>query len=111
MDYDRKFLTGTVGVLILSFLVERPMYGYEMLREAEQRSARAFQLKEGTLYPALREMERAGLLKAEWRVSEAGRTRKYYRLTSKGRRTATSKRGQWDAISAAMRAMLGASRG
>lgn len=106
MDYDREFVTGTVGVLILSFLGERPMYGYEMLQEAERRSARAFQLKEGTLYPALRQMERAGLIRATWRESDAGRPRKYYSLTPKGRRRAASKRRQWSAISVAMQAIL-----
>ena len=73
MDYDREFLTGTVGVLILSLLCEREMYGYEMLQEAERRSASALRLKEGTLYPALHQMERSGLLKARWRDSESGR--------------------------------------
>jgi PadR family transcriptional regulator, regulatory protein PadR len=109
MDFDREFLTGTVGVLILSFLVERPMYGYEMLQEAERRSARAFRLKEGTLYPALRQMACAGLVRATWRESDAGRPRKYYSLTRKGRRRADSKRRQWSAISVAMRAILGGS--
>lgn len=107
MDYDREFLTGTVGVLILSLLGERAMYGYEMLREAERRSQRQFQMKEGTLYPALHQMERAGLLKSEWRESEHGRARKYYALTAKGRRRADSKRRQWESISAAMRMILG----
>lgn len=106
MQYDREFLTGTVTVLILSFLAERSMYGYEMLQEAERRSASAFHLKEGTLYPALRQMERAGLLKAAWRESDAGRPRKYYSLTPKGRRRAASKRRQWRAISSAMQAIL-----
>jgi PadR family transcriptional regulator PadR len=107
MDYDREFLTGTVGVLILGLLSEREMYGYEMLRESERRSAHAFQLKEGTLYPALHQMERSGLLKARWRETDAGRARKYYKLTAKGRRQAQSKRRQWASISAAMRAILG----
>lgn len=111
VEYDREFLTGTVGVLILSLLSERPMYGYEILREAEGRSARQFQMKEGTLYPALHAMERAGFLKAEWRVGENGRSRKYYALTAKGRRQAVSKRRQWDAISAAMRSILGEAHG
>ena len=109
--YDREFLTGTVSVLILSFLSERTMYGYEMLHEAERRSAGAFQLKEGTLYPALRQMERAGWLTAAWRESDAGRPRKYYSLTAKGRRAAASKRRQWAGISMAMRAILGANHG
>ena len=64
MEYDREFLTGTVGVLILTLLSERAMYGYEMVQEAERRSDQTFQLKEGTVYPALHQMERAGLLKA-----------------------------------------------
>lgn len=107
VEYDREFLTGTVGVLILSLLSEREMYGYELLQEAARRSSRAFQLKEGTLYPALHQMERSGLLKARWRDSETGRSRKYYSLTAKGRRRAESKRRQWLQISAAMRAILG----
>ena len=111
MNYDREFLTGTVGVLILSLLSERAMYGYEILQEAERRSASQFQMKEGTLYPALHQMERAGFLKASWRDSDSGRSRKYYALTAKGRRHAESKRRQWDSISAAMRAILGVEHG
>ena len=111
MDYDREFLTGTVSVLILSLLAERPMYGYEILLEAERRSARQFLMKEGTLYPALHQMERAGLLKADWREGETGRARKYYRLTAKGRRHAAAKREQWESISAAMRTILGPAHG
>lgn len=42
MDYDREFLTGTVGVLILGLLAEREMYGCEILQEAERRTSRAF---------------------------------------------------------------------
>ncbi len=107
VDYDREFLTGTVGVLILGLLAEREMYGYEILQEAERRSAHAFQLKEGTLYPALRQMERDGLLKARWATGPAGRARKYYTLTPAGRRRAESKRRQWVSISLAMRTILG----
>ena len=107
MEYDREFLMSTVGVLILTLLSERAMYGYEMVQEADRRSNQTFQLKEGTVYPALHQMARAGLLKAEWRHSESGRPRKYYSLTAKGRRQATSKRRQWTSIAAAMRAILG----
>ncbi len=107
MDYDREFLTGTVGVLILSLLTEREMYGYEIAQEAERRSAQALRLKEGTVYPALHQMERDRLLKAIWRDGPTGRARKYYALTAKGRRRAESKRQQWASISMAMRAILG----
>src|SRR5262249_20123398 len=109
MEYDREFLTGTVTVLILGLLAEREMYGYEILQEAERRSARAFQLKEGTVYPALHQLERAGLLKSRWRQSPEGRSRKYYGLTATGRRRAESKRQQWTSSAAAMRAIFGPS--
>ena len=111
MDYDREFLTGTVGVLLLSLLTERSMYAYEILQEAERRSSQMFQLKEGTVYPALHQMERDGLLKAAWRDGPSGRPRKYYSLTAKGRRAAQSKRRQWINISAAMSAILGGANG
>ena len=111
MDFDREFLTGTVGVLLLSLLSERPMYAYEMLQEAERRSARMFELKEGTVYPALHQMARAGLVRATWRDSPAGRPRKYYSLTAKGRRRAASKRRQWARLARAMRAIVGDASG
>jgi PadR family transcriptional regulator PadR len=107
VEYDREFLTGTVGVLILSLLAEREMYAYEIVREADDRSERTFHLKEGTVYPALHQMERDRLVKAVWRQSPAGRSRKYYALTAKGRRRADSKRRQWTSIALAMRAILG----
>lgn len=109
MHYDREFLTGTMTTLLLSLLNERPMYGYEILGEARRRSARAFEMKEGTLYPALHKMERTGLLRAEWRESDSGRQRKYYALTARGRKAARSKRLQWESISAALKAIWASS--
>jgi PadR family transcriptional regulator PadR len=111
MDFDREFLTGTLTTLILALLSERPHYAYEILYEAERRSDRHFELKVGTLYPALHQMERSGWLASEWRESHAGRPRKYYRLTATGRRKAKSKREQWEAITAAMHAILEGSHG
>ena len=107
MHYDREFLTGTVGVLILGLLAEREMYGYEIVQEARRRSAQTFHLKEGTVYPALHQMERDRLLKAIWRDGPTGHPRKYYTLTAKGRRRAESKRKQWVSIAQAMRTILG----
>jgi len=108
MVFDREFLTGTVGVLILSLLAEREMYGYEILKEAERRSASAFQLKEGTLYPALHQMERSGLLKARWSEGEQRRSRKYYSLTAKGRKRLRDETESWNRLASAIAAALGA---
>jgi hypothetical protein len=54
MLYDREFLTGTMSVLILSLLGDRAMHAFEILHEADLRSARQFQLREGTIYPPSR---------------------------------------------------------
>jgi PadR family transcriptional regulator PadR len=108
--FDREFITGAAGLVILTLLAEREMYGYEIATQATRRSARIFELKEGTVYPALHQTERAGLLKATWRESDAGRRRKYYGLTAKGRRQAESKRRQWVSLAAAMRGILGSGR-
>ena len=106
MLYDREFLSGTITVLLLGLLSERPMYGYEILREAERRSGREFQPKVGSVYPALHKMQRNGLLRSEWRQHKSGRQRKYYALTGLGRRRAHSKRMQWERLTGALRAIL-----
>src|SRR5258708_38719794 len=93
--WDREVITGSAAVVILRLLREREMYGYEMVREAARRSAKVFALKEGTVYPALHEMERGGVVAARWREGEAGRARKYYSLTAGGRRRGDAKRRHW----------------
>jgi PadR family transcriptional regulator PadR len=107
IQYDREFLTGTVTVLILNLLAEREHYGYEILQEATRRSDGAFELKEGTLYPALHQLARSGLLASTWREGPGGRARKYYRLTAKGRRVARAKTDQWTSLSRVMHAIIG----
>jgi DNA-binding PadR family transcriptional regulator len=106
MDYDREFLTGTVGVLILSLLSERAMYGYEILQEAERRSAQQFRMKEGTVYPALHRLEAQGLITSSW-STESGRRRRVYRLTNQGRRVLAERRREWLQLSTAVEAVLG----
>src|SRR5258708_28137300 len=96
--FDREFITGSAAVVILSLLREREMYGYEMVREAARRSAKVFALKEGTVYPALHEMERGGFVTARWRESEAGRARQYYNPTAAGPRPARAQPPPWAAL-------------
>jgi PadR family transcriptional regulator PadR len=81
------------------------MYGYEILQEATRCSGDGFELKEGTLYPALRQVERKGLLRAAWKTGENGRARKYYALTAKGRKTADKYERQWRHLAGATAAV------
>jgi PadR family transcriptional regulator, regulatory protein PadR len=107
MDIETQFLKGSISLLLLNLLSRGEMYGYEILREASQRSANAFEFKEGTLYPALHQLEKKGLIKAEWRKAESGRERKYYSVTAKGRKTAAAYEKRWQHLTGAMTAILG----
>jgi PadR family transcriptional regulator, regulatory protein PadR len=90
-DQIRK---GSTEVLILTLLAERPMYGYEMVQELEQRSNGYFEMKEGLLYPTLHRMQQSGWLSSRWQTVD-GRRRKYYALTSQGREVLGEQAAEW----------------
>jgi PadR family transcriptional regulator, regulatory protein PadR len=106
MSIEREFLKGSISLLLLNLLSRGEMYGYEILQEASRRSANAFEFKEGTLYPALHQLEKKGHLKAEWRTAENGRVRKYYSLTTKGKKAAREYEKQWQHLTGAIAAVL-----
>ncbi|HEY3740034.1 MAG TPA: helix-turn-helix transcriptional regulator [Bryobacteraceae bacterium] len=107
MDIDTQFLKGSIGLLLLNLLSRGEMYGYEILQEAARRSANAFEFKEGTLYPALHQLEKKGQIKSRWRTAESGRERKYYSLTAKGIKAAAEYEKKWHHLSGAIAAILG----
>ena len=81
---DSKFLGSAVEMLILEVAAQGQTYGYEMAQTVAVRSNGLFELKEGSLYPALHRLERQKLLRSFWREAD-GRRRKYYELTEAGR--------------------------
>jgi transcriptional regulator len=95
-------LQGTLDVLILKVLALEPMHGLGISRRIAQVTNGTFQVKPGSLFPALHRMEEAGWLSAEWGESENRRRAKFYRLTSAGRRQLKEQTDQWARISAAM---------
>jgi PadR family transcriptional regulator PadR len=107
MEIEREFLKGSISLLLLNLLSRGEMYGYEILQEASRRSANTFAFKEGTLYPALHQLEKRGEIRAEWRTADNGRERKYYSLTAKGRKTAGEYEKQWQHLTGAIAAVLG----
>jgi PadR family transcriptional regulator PadR len=100
-------LKGNTLTLILSLLEEQPMYGFQISREIERRSQGALRFREGLLYPALHQLEREGLVEAEWRASNQGPRRKYYQLTRHGMREAEKLRRRWVAFAGAVNQVLG----
>ena len=99
-------LQGTLDVLILKVLGLQPMHGLGISRRIAQVTGGTFQVKPGSLFPALHRMEEAGWLSAEWGESENSRRAKFYRLTVAGRRRLKEETEQWTRISAAMASAL-----
>lgn len=101
-----NLLQGTLDLLILKALALEPMHGLGISRRIGQITNNAFDVKPGSLFPALHRMEQAGWLAAEWGESENKRRAKYYRLTKAGQRQLGVEKQQWDRVSTAIAAAL-----
>ena len=109
MKFDKTLIGGSTALLVLSLLSDGEKYGYEMVTELAKRSNDAFELKEGTLYPLLHALEKAGDVRACPRKAPSGRERRYYSLTEKGRRRLMEKTEEWRVFSESVNAVLRAS--
>jgi len=103
---NTALLQGTLDVLILKVLALEPMHGLGISRRIAQVTGGTFQVKPGSLFPALHRMEEAGWLSSSWGDSENNRRAKFYRLTKPGRRQLKEEADQWARISAAMASAL-----
>ena len=101
-----NLLQGTLDLLILKALSLGELHGLGASRRIEQITKGTFQVKPGSLFPALHRMEEAGWLASSWGVSETGRRAKYYRLTAAGRRQFERETGEWNRISFAIMTAL-----
>ena len=110
-DKQSGLVQGTLHMLILKTLALEPMHGYGIGVRLEQISKGVFQVNAGSLFPALRRLERSGMIAGDWRVTENNRRAKYYSLTPQGRATLKRETRDWEvqttAISRILRASLG----
>jgi PadR family transcriptional regulator, regulatory protein PadR len=97
---------GTLDLLVLKALALGPLHGLGVSRRVEQMTRGAFQVKPGSLFPALHRMEQAGWLESSWGESENNRKAKYYSLTSAGRRQLATETEDWQRVSLAISAAL-----
>lgn len=100
-----EVLKGHLDLLLLAAVQGRPAHGYAIAETLRSRSAGAFDLPEGTLYPALHRLEHAGLMASRW--SEVnGRRRRIYQLTAKGQRALARQQHEWRDFARAMHAVV-----
>src|SRR5262245_65499798 len=97
-----------LDLLILKTLELSPLHGYGIGQRIEQTSGGVFRITLGALYPALQRLERTGMVKAEWGVSENNRRARYYKLTAAGRRRLVAGQKAWELNVRAMMRVLGA---
>ncbi len=104
---ESRLLWGALEMLILDVVSRGPSYGYQIAQTVMGQSKGYFELKEGSLYPALHRMQRQKLLSCYWVDTEDSRRRKYYKLTPAGRRALAAKKKDWTQFAAGVDGVLG----
>lgn len=103
---EKNGLAGSTSLLVLSLLRDGDKYGYEMISQLALRSEGVFELKEGTLYPVLHQLEREGSLESYSAQAPSGRTRKYYHLTQKGLKVLEAQEQEFQRVAGAVEQVL-----
>src|SRR4249919_2032429 len=90
-----KIARGSAELAILSLLAEQPFYGFEIAKQIGERTGGALKFTLASLYHLLYDMEKRGWVEGRWQANQAGRDRRYYRLTPVGRRQLAPLRAEW----------------
>ena len=105
MAIDRTLISGSMAMMILGLLSEKDMYGYEMVDTLRKRSQNVFELKAGTLYPLLHNLEEKHFL-VSYEEEVLGKRRKYYSVTKEGKKHLERKKSEWQEYSRAVTHVL-----
>ena len=107
MEPRTDLLRGTLDLLILRSLTTAPLHGLGIARRIAQMTRGSFEVKAGSLFPALYRLEERGLLSAEWGESDTQRRAKFYRLTRLGKKQLQIEEANWRRVALAMGHALG----
>lgn len=107
---ERELKRGSLELIVLHLLAPGEAYGYEIVTKLAARSNGTLGVTDGTLYPVLYRLERAGFVSVRWETPERGVPRKYYRLTDAGREELARLKQEWNAFVSAMARLLGTSK-
>jgi transcriptional regulator len=104
---EGEMLKGHLDMIVLAALAGGPAHGYGVIQAIRERSRGAFDLPEGTIYPALHRLEKDGYLASHWTTAESGRRRRVYRITRRGQRALTDHRALWQRFTDAIGGLFG----
>lgn len=106
MKLSKKTLDGNMETFLLAALTDGPSYGYQLVQDINAKAPGLLKTGEGTIYPVLHRLEKRQLIQSSWSTGETGRQRRYYRITTRGKRALSANRLQWAALAKVMRAVL-----
>jgi PadR family transcriptional regulator, regulatory protein PadR len=98
ISLDKELMKGSIDILLLSEVGTTDKYGYEIVQSLKHKSKDTYQMSEGTLYPALKRLERKGFVSSYWGDSDGGGRRKYYRITDQGRAQLANQINEWQQV-------------
>jgi DNA-binding PadR family transcriptional regulator len=102
---SKALIAASTKPMLLSILQEGENYGYQIIQNVKRVSGGKLEWSDGMLYPVLHRLEKDGLIRSQWRVSDEGRRRKYYRITERGRDELASEMEQWMSVHTALSAL------
>ena len=100
-------LKGHLDMIVLAALAGGPAHGYGIIQEIKRRSGGAFDLPEGTIYPTLHRLEKAGYLASHWTTADSGRKRRVYKMTRSVERALSDHRALWRRVADAIGGLFG----
>jgi len=99
---DKALIAASSKPIILSILLQGENYGYQIIRQVKELSEGELEWSDKMLYPVLHRMEKEEMLVSQWKISEEGRLRRYYKITAAGREELDKERGQWRSVTRAL---------
>lgn len=99
---EKALVAASTKPIILSILLGDEDYGYEIIQKVKDISGGSLEWSDKMLYPVLHRMEKEGMLVSQWKMSDGGRLRRYYKITEEGRRALDFERRQWQSVTQAL---------
>jgi PadR family transcriptional regulator PadR len=107
---DSRIARGSAELAILSLLQESSLYGFEIAKRIEEKTEGALFFNLASLYPMLYTLEKRGWIKGQWQSNATGRDRRYYSLTSAGKKKLVPLREEWEGFFRALHSIAGVDR-